>query len=282
MEHKFLYSVRMRATVGDRHVSGAERIVSREKVEMTVDELVDRAIRKGCTRDQVVVNVEPLGATPIRRLTALDVITLTVPDIHVARSAASRVLQLAGVSAQAVEAAITYISNGAALSGGNMRGAMIMDAKSGERLEQDRERGIRATRFDWSDDVIDSISCRLAALGLTHFRTSEALALATKAAHAPGMVAELCWSDDPDYTAGYTASLRTGYVRFPFLKQAGDAKGGRAFFVNGHLLDMDMLLGYLQQEAVLITNIGECRAAVDPEVYFSRRKFTAVVSNYVK
>jgi 6-carboxyhexanoate--CoA ligase len=149
---------------------------------------------------------------------------------------------------------------------------MIMDAQSGERLEPDRERGVRASRFDWSDNAGHEISHRLAALGLAHFRTREALALATKAAHAPGMVAELCWSDDPDYTAGYAASLRTGYVRFPFLKQVGDAKGGRAFFVNRDVLDRDMLLGYLQQEAVLITDIGECRAAMEPEAYFNLKQ----------
>ncbi|HXY53886.1 MAG TPA: 6-carboxyhexanoate--CoA ligase [Nitrospirota bacterium] len=275
MENIFFYSIRMHAAIGERHVSGAERIVSREKIEGTVGELVDRAIRKGCTRDQVVVNVEPLVTSTIRRLTALDVITIAAPDMHTARSAASRLLQLAGVSSTAIEAAIDHVSNGAAPSGGNMRGAMIMDAKNGARLEPDRYRGVRASRFDWSDNAGDEIFQRLSALGLTHSRTREALALATKAAHAPGMVAELCWSDDPDYTAGYMASLRTGYVRFPCLKQVGDAKGGRAFFVNREVLDMDILLEYLQQEAVMITDVGLCRAAIEPEAYFSRRKSTA-------
>ncbi len=269
MAHIDLYSIRMRATIGERHVSGAERIVTKENVERTLDELVERAVRKGCSRDQVIVTVESLGDGHVQHLTALDVITINVPDRHAARSIAKRVLQLAGVSGQAVEVAITHISEGAALSGGNMRGAMVMDAKSGDRLEPDRERGVRASRFDWSDEAGKEISLRLSALGLTHFRTREALALATKAAHGPGIVAELCWSDDPDYTAGYVASLQTGYVRFPFLKQLGDAKGGRAFFVNKDVLDRDVLLRYLQQEAVLITNAGECRAAMVPEDYFS-------------
>ncbi len=269
MAHTDLYSIRMRAAIGERHVSGAERIVSKENVERTMNELVERAVRKGCPRDQVIVTVESLGDALVQRLTALDMITLAAPDMHAARSIAKRVLQIAGVSGQAVEVAIAHISKGAALSGGNMRGAMIMDAKSGDRLEPDRERGVRASRFDWGDEAGEEISLRLAALGLTHFRTREALALATKAAHGPGIVAELCWSDDPDYTAGYVASLHTGYVRFPFLKQLGDAKGGRAFFVHRDLLDRDVLLRYLQQEAVLITKIGECRAAMMPETYFS-------------
>jgi len=259
----------MHASFGERHVSGGERIVIREKIERTVEELVERAMRKGCTRDQVTVTVEPLKHAIIHRLTALDVITLSALDMQAGRNAASRVLQLAGVSAQAIHTAISHLSEGAALSGGNMRGAMIIDAQRGERLEPDSERGVRASRFDWSEEMGEKIFRRLAALGLTHFRTREALALATKVAFAPGIVAELCWSDDPDYTAGYVASSGMGYIRFPILKKLGDAQGGRAFFVDRDALNMDVLLRYLEQEAALITDIGECRAAVEPEAYFN-------------
>jgi 6-carboxyhexanoate--CoA ligase len=261
----------MRASIGDRHVSGSERIIFREKIEGTVEELVERAMRKGCTRDQVTISLEPLRDALIHRLTALDVITLSAPDVQAGRKAASRVLQRAGVSAQAVLAAISHLSAGAALSGGNMRGAMIIDAQKGERLEPDRERGVRASRFDWSEEAGKKISRQLAALGLTHFRTREAIALATKVASAPGIVAELCWSDDPDYTAGYVASADRGYVRFPFLKQLGDAKGGRAFFVDRDALNMDRLLQYLEQDVALITDIGICKAAIEPEAYFLNR-----------
>ena len=268
MDYKSLYSIRMRASIGDRHVSGGERIVVREKIESTMEEMVERAMRKGCTRDQVTVTLEPLGDVLIHRLTALDVITLSAPDMQTGRDAASRVLQRAGVSAQAVRTAISHLSAGAALSGGNMRGAMIIDAQRGDRLESDKERGVRASRFDWSEETGEKIFHQLAALGLTHFRTREALALATKVASAPGIVAELCWSDDPDYTAGYVASTGMGYVRFPVLKQLGNAKGGRAFFVDKDALNMDTLLRYLEQEAAMITEIGECRVAMEPETYF--------------
>ena len=83
---------------------------------------------------------------------------------------------------------------------------------------------------------------KLAAIGLTHFRTREALALATKVAHAPGIIAELCWSDDPDYTAGYVASPRIGYVRFPVLKLPDDPRGGRVFFVDRNTLDIEAFI----------------------------------------
>ena len=46
----------------------------------------------------------------------------------------------------------------------------------------------------------------------------EALALATKVIWS-GVVAELCWSDEPEYVAGYVATARHGSVRFPNFKR---------------------------------------------------------------
>jgi 6-carboxyhexanoate--CoA ligase len=153
-----------------------------------------------------------------------------------------------------------------------MRGAIIMDSQTGERLEPDPERGVRVSRFDWDERTLVKIKRGLEAIGLTHFRTYEALALATKVAHAPCLVAELCWSDEPSYTAGYVASQALGYVRFPMLKQKGDPCGGRVFYVNTNKLDMDILIRYLQTETVLISEVGLCRRAVKPEAYLKSRR----------
>jgi len=247
-----LYSIRMRASLKGKHISGAERIVLVNKIHDTSQELLTRASGRSVMPDQIIIKIEPVEALGIRELTALDVNMENAADMIAGRSAASRVLQRAGVSARAAEAAIKHISKGAAPSGSNMRGAMIMDAVSGDRLEPDHERGVRASRFDWTDSALGSISRNLEELGLTHFRTREALALATKVAHAPAMVAELCWSDEPEYTAGYVASLGTGYVRFPYLKERGDPCGGRAFFVDRNKLDLSALMHYLQMVPVLI------------------------------
>jgi 6-carboxyhexanoate--CoA ligase len=135
---------------------------------------------------------------------------------------------------------------------------MIMDAASGERLEPDHERGIRVSRFDWSDTASGEIDRSLARIGLTHFRTKEALALATKVAYTLGIIAELCWSDDQDYTAGYAASLSTGYVRFMHMKEMGIGRGGRVFFVRRDGFDIDSMLNFLQYEPVIITSVGNC------------------------
>jgi 6-carboxyhexanoate--CoA ligase len=271
MQGKNLYSIRMRASAGNRHLSGAERIVAFGNIDATIRDLLARALGKGRCPDEIVVTIDHLDDIAIHRQKALDLITLGVPDARAGRSAASHVLQRAGVSPKAASIALSALSMGAALSGGAMRGAMIMDAQTGERLEPDPERGVRASRFDWSDETKEKIRELLAGIGLTHFRTIEALALATKVAHAPGMVAELCWSDDPDYTAGYVASLTTGYVRFPCLKEQGDEKGGRAYFVRREETDMDSLIRYLQTEAVLIVDPGACVPEIDAEEFVEER-----------
>lgn len=269
-DRNMLYSIRMRASFQERHVSGAERIVPYDRIDMMVRSLVVRARDRDIEPDRIMVSVDPLGDTSPRLLTSLAVATLASADQKSGRDQAARVLKLAGVSEQAVFFALEQISKGAAPSGANMRGAMIMDAITGERLEPDRSRGIRASRFDWTDEAFQSAGRQLAARGLHHHRTAEALALATKVAHAPGMVAELCWSDEPDYTAGYVASLATGYVRFPFMKQQGDAHGGRAFFVNHDRIDLTVLTRYLETEAVLINAIGIISPAMDPQSFFDQ------------
>jgi 6-carboxyhexanoate--CoA ligase len=260
----------MRASAGGKHISGAERIVSSYAIDATVNELIARAMSKHRAPDQIAVQIEDLGNIPPQSLTALDVVTINTADPETGKSDASRVLHMAGVSNKAAGSAIAQIIGNAAPSGGNMRGAMIMDAETGERLEPDQKRGVRASRFDWTDDARIAAERLLSGSGLTHFRIREALALATKVVHAPGVSAELCWSDDPDYTAGYVASIKTGYVRFPFLKQEGDTRGGRAIFINRNAVDLKALLHYLQAEAVLINAVGKCSDAIKIETYFSQ------------
>jgi len=257
----------MRASVDNRHVCGAERIVPEELVDRTVRELRDRAMQRGALPDQTTVAIDAIGATAIRTHGSLDLVTLSASEPISSRAAASQILQTAGVSASAIRMAMEQIDRGAAPSGANMRGAMIMDAVTGERLEPDQERGIRASRFDWTDPALDEITRLLAAVGLKHHRTREALALATKVAHGPGMMAELCWSDEPDYTAGYIAARDFGYIRFPFLKQEGDRHGGRAFFVNHERPDLDSLIHYLEKTSVMIDRVGVCSAAIAPELF---------------
>lgn len=258
MTAPLLYSIRMRASAGDRHLSGAERIVHVERIAGTAQELIERARGKGIDPDHVAITIDSLQGVFIRRIRALDLAACNARDLDESRIACRQVLHAAGVSLIAIENAFMLLDRGPAASGRTMRGAMLMDAVTGERLEPDRERGIRVSRFDWSSEAFAAIDRALTHIGLTHFRTREALSLASKVADAPGVIAEVCWSDDPDYSAGYASSHSTGYVRFPFMKQQGRTTGGRALFVKREGFDLDALLSYLQKEPVIISRIGTC------------------------
>ena len=132
-----------------------------------------------------------------------------------------------------------------------MRGAILMDMQ-GNRLEPDKERGIRATRIDITEDASLELANSLSGKGLSSYYTQvkEALVLATKVASVKGTIAELCWSDDPCYTAGYVASNDLGYVRIPHLKNAGEHRGGRVFFVDG--IDLGNYIYEMQNSPMLV------------------------------
>lgn len=247
-----LFSIRMRASAGGVHLSGAERIVSREELDPVAAELRSRAMSKNREPDSIVITMEPLKDASFLELQALPVTTASCAQMADARREIFCRLETTGVSPQSAEKAVELLDTGPASPGRSMRGAVIMTAFSGRRLEPDQKRGIRVSRFDWKKECLPDIDAFFAASGLTHFRTREALALATKVAHAPGVIAELCWSDDPDYTAGYVASRLFGYIRFENLKTPGSASGGRVFFVDENRFDLEKCSVYLERQPVLI------------------------------
>ncbi len=124
-----------------------------------------------------------------------------------------------------------------------MRGAILLNVDTLERLEPDPERGIRATYMDLEGDLEDSEY-------KNHFR--EVLVLATKVAHHPNILGELCISDDPDYVTGYIASKDMGYVRITKLKAMGCPDGGRIFLYRGAPEEAAACIKYLQEQRVLV------------------------------
>jgi 6-carboxyhexanoate--CoA ligase len=156
---------------------------------------------------------------------------------------------------------MTALAEGPAPGGCSMRGAMLVDAASGHRLEPDRARGVRASRMDLTPAAEGELRRGLAALGLDNEHVREALVLAAKVLSAPGIVAELCWSDDPAYTAGYVAGPSLGYVRFSHLKPLGEERGGRAFFVRSEGLDLAAFIEHLERSVLLVDRIGALHGA---------------------
>jgi len=234
-----LSCVKMRASLDGSHISGAERIVARRDVPKTVASLVSRALshEKG-SPDFINVKVEP-GGEPVT-LRALPVSTDVVSTPEEGWRRVDELLRDAGFSRTAEIRDLfreTY----------SMRGAMLLDADTLERLEPDRERGVRATYMDAADSLASAAGVK------DHY--AEAVVLATKVQNAPGIVGEICMSDDPDYVTGYVATKSLGYRRITVLKEKGDPSGGRIFLYRGRREDVPETLRFLERRSVLVTDV---------------------------
>lgn len=247
------FSIRMHASRDCRHLSGAERLVPKEEVDSVSLELISRAMNS--SPGAVNLNIDEIQTEEIVFGSIPNLTLMPWAEYRQGRAQAVSVLVEAGVSESSALAAVATIAAGAASDGFSMRGAMLIDAVTGERLEPDRERGVRASHLDITQDASATLLEMLRDNGLLHIRTREALVLAAKVMTAPGVIAELCWSDAADYTAGYVASAKTGYLRFPALKNTGDPRGGRAFFVQSGA-DLVATTEYLEKTPFLVNRHG--------------------------
>jgi 6-carboxyhexanoate--CoA ligase len=248
-----LISIKMRAAQGGpherggRHISGEERIVTEDGVEACLREMLERARTHQRGRADFMnlklQFVDPAKALYRPMLAFSECEARTVAE---GRETALRELVAAGVSQQAARAGIQAI---AALPD-SMRGAMVMDCVTGERLDHLGSRGVRVSNMDVADPA--AFRRALAAQGLHGDHVREALVLASKVAGGDGVVAEVCWSDDPQYVVGYVGSPRNGYRRIPVLKEKGCGIGGRVFYVRPGT-DLDALRDYYEEKLVFIT-----------------------------
>lgn len=227
-----LYSVRMRAAqggaheAGGRHISGAERITGGEDIAKTAAAMLERALTHSRGQaDFINIQVEAVAAQQVHYVPLLPIHTFAVDGYEAGRQQALSLLAECGVSQEAARAGMASLL---ALPD-SMRGAMLLCAETGRRLDGQGMRGVRVSRMDSADPV--GYHGFLTDLGLAGEHAREAMVLAAKVAAAPGVLAELCWSDDPDYTAGYVA-FRQGYMRISQLKPTGSPQGGRVFFLQ--------------------------------------------------
>ena len=253
-----LNSIRMRSERDGVHISGAERLVPLEQLETVAVEMLQRALnhpRGGAA--QISLRVDCIDHDDIASARLPDLYNNQVVDYRQGRALAGELLVAAGVAPVAMEKALQVLAAGAAADGKSMRGAMLIDADSGKRLENDRNRGVRVSRMDLTPSARKHLLAILAEQGLNNQHVVEALILAAKVISAPEVVAELCWSDDPDYLAGYIASRKNGYQRISQLKPAGDERGGRAFFVRCRAERLGALVEWLEQQPLLVDCVGE-------------------------
>jgi 6-carboxyhexanoate--CoA ligase len=250
----FWLSIRMRANERGHHLSGGERLVPLSDGGVVACELLKRGQASG-RADEIVLTVEELRAERIRRIPVLPVKTLPPKDIETNRLHAGELLTHWGVSETAIQQAFEVLIQGASPARTNMRGAVLMDAATGKRLESDSYRGVRVSCVDMSPEARTTFETYFQGrFPVNRFR--EALILASKVASVESIVAELCWSDDPNYTTGYVASRREGYMRLSPMKPQGVTLGGRVFFVESFRFHPEEVISYLETEPVLVTIPG--------------------------
>jgi 6-carboxyhexanoate--CoA ligase len=236
------------------HISGAEGMYPKKQVRSIVQSYLDRAQNHPKGRpDRIIITIETLRTKP-RPVCTLPVVTLKCASPAQATAHILRLLSSAGISERALDTALAIVR-----SKNTMRGAALVPAHGGRRVEPDKDRGIRASCLGITGGADVLLSQELEKYGINTRAVKEALVLASKVASCPDIIAELCISDDPDYTTGYVASKTLGYVRIPHIKIKGDRRGGRVFFLRKQA-DVPAVIRYLEKSPVIITGISKCFA----------------------
>ena len=252
-----LYSLKMRAAQGGsheqggKHISGAERLVNAQDLEEQVAKMLARAQNHERGRaDFINIKIQEIPEAKCAVVPVLEVCgSPDLSNLARAQAYASGKLLAAGVSLPAVISGFKKLKELA----GNMRGALLIDSETGAVLTASGDqRGVRVTNMD-AQNQLEYLNW-LQARHLQGEHAQEAIILASKVAATQGLVAELCWSDDPNYTTGYVADKKT-YYRIENLKELGSDIGGRVFFVKPKA-NLAFIIDFLQEQAVLVSVKG--------------------------
>jgi 6-carboxyhexanoate--CoA ligase len=237
-----LYSIKMRSSKGELHISGAERIVSESEIESIVVQLINRALNHSRGRaDFINLKIEELKEPPTFK-PLLPVFELT--GYKCVKSLLEKLFSLSEIPVDLGIKTYERLLSGPAPDGKTMRGAMVVEVPSGKRLEPDKYRGIRASYLDVDRETRELLKKSVREGYTENFK--EALVLSTKILSFEGILGELCVSDDPDYTTGYLSLKGKGYFRIKHIKPQGLSKGGRAIFVEQNI-EVSDLIQYLEK-----------------------------------
>ncbi len=232
--------------VGEIHISGAEGLYGFSEVDKIAKDYFTRAMEhpKGIP-DRIVITIENVKQKPlVIPLLPISTVRCGLPDE--AAALICGLLSAAGVSRSAIRKGMKVVAKKTA-----MHGAALISVESAIRMEPDRQRGIRVSRLGIEKNSETRLSRRLARKGINTLTVKEAIILASKVASCRDVIAELCISDDPDYTTGYVASKGLGYVRIPNIKEKGSPCGGRVFFVREGA-EIEKIISYLEKRPVIV------------------------------
>lgn len=250
MQEEVFYSVRMRAAQGGphesggKHISGGERISTFSRIKDHINSLAEKALSHSRgTPDFMQIQFERIQE-PIQKVKPLPLSTNKVESVAEGHSVAEQLLVESGVSVEVIQKSYKEITKYL-----DLRGAIVFDITTGQRIDNRNGRGVRVSRMDWMHENFKRWAHDHQMPPSE--RVKEALVLATKVCAHPATIAELCWSDDPDYTTGYVASRHLGYQRITKLKLVGDDRGCRVFFVDS-LSDVSAYIEYLEKQPIFI------------------------------
>lgn len=247
----------------DIHISGAEGIYKKTDIHRIVKKYIERALSHPKGRaEKIIITIEEIKQKP-KEIPSLPLTTLSCSTPSEGKSIIRQLLKYTGVSKSAIDTAFNLIKKD------NMRGAAVITAEKGDRLEPDRERGIRVSRLGISKPLIKTLSARLSRYNINTDTVKEALILASKVASCKEIIAELCVSDDPYYTTGYIASRNFGYLRIPDIKHRASKSGGRAFFVN-EKANINEIINYLERTPVIVKEVSPCRGVTTVDEILNR------------
>lgn len=245
-----IYSLKMRASKHtgsiQEHVSGAEKILPQQELPQQMEALLSRALHHAKGKaDFINLKIEAVAPENLQYIEALPVSTHEAATPAEGRQFMCQIMTELGLTPDKCQKILELFQ---ATYG--MRGAMLLDVDTLERLEPDQQRGIRAT---YMDSIAPKGEAKAICDGKNHFQ--EALVLASKVLSAPNIIGELCMSDDPDYITGYIATRDKGYIRITQLKEMGCPDGGRIFLYRGPKSQVEDCIQYLQEQRVLVKNV---------------------------
>ena len=245
-----IYSLKMRASKHtgsiQEHVSGAEKILPQQELPQQMEALLSRALHHAKGKaDFINLKIEAVAPENLQYIEALPVYTHEAANPTEGRQFMCQIMTELGLTPDKCQKILELFQ-----ATYSMRGAMLLDVDTLERLEPNQQRGIRAT---YMDSIAPKGEAKAICNGKNHFQ--EALVLASKVLSAPNIIGELCMSDDPDYITGYIATRDKGYIRITQLKEMGCPDGGRIFLYRGPKSQVEDCIKYLQEQRVLVKNV---------------------------
>lgn len=242
-----IYSIRMRSAengpheTGGTHISGAERLVKKDSITSVATTLIERALThpKG-NPDFINLTIDAIPSHQVHGIPALSITTSMPTTLSESHRIATNLLSNIGIHPSAITAAFHQLSHNSP----SCSGAWLIHKDTGEIYESP----VRVTRMDVEDE--ESFLTYLEQHHVNSPHTREALVLASKVLACNDIIAELCWSDDPDYTTGYI-SYDTNYHRLTHMKHQGSSIGGRAFFVTS-FQHIESIITFLSSSPVLV------------------------------